>query len=356
MHETAAIQRFPAANRILPGARPLPESTGRMPRTWTTAVATALTAFVTLILPAAPALAQEPAPAPPEPRKVSEAELNTTNLPTTTSLNRHQSYFRITHRFARDLRRGDFGSLVEDLFSLDNGAVIGLEYRFGITDRLQAGVYRTALSKTIQFFGRYDGWKQSDTMPVSISATASIEALGNFQDNFQPALAATFSRLATDWLVLYATPAFVFNTQAVDALDDHDHGLPGAEEDEHAQHDHTMFVGLGARVRIRPTAYLVGEYSPRLAGHDPGRAVWAAGIEKGTKHTATTTTLQSATDGNVVLFLFSFFFFCLFLFCFSFFLFDTPFFLFSPFFMMFFCLTPLLFLVMLFFFLFSPFL
>ena len=284
MHETAAIQRFPATIRVLPGARPLPESTGRMPRIWTTAVATALTAFaVTLILPATSALAQEPAPAPPEPRKVSEAELNTTNLPTTTSLNRHQSYFRITHRFTRDLREGDFGSLVEDLFALDNGAAIGLEYRFGITDRLQAGVYRTAISKTIQFSGRYDGWKQSDTMPVSISATASIEALNNFQDNFQPALAATFSRLASDWLVLYATPAFVFNTQAVDALDDHDHGLPGAEEDEHSQHDHTMFVGLGARVRIRPTAYLVGEYSPRLAGHDPGRAVWAAGIEKGTK-------------------------------------------------------------------------
>ena len=37
------------------------------------------------------------------------------------------------------------------------GAQIGLEYRFGITSNLQAGVYRTAISKTIQFLGRYDG-------------------------------------------------------------------------------------------------------------------------------------------------------------------------------------------------------
>jgi hypothetical protein len=235
------------------------------------------------VLSLAPAaLAQDVQPTPP-PRK-AEAELNTTNLPTTMSLERHQSYIRITHRFARDLRQGDFGSLVEDLFSLDNGAAIGLEYRFGIADRLQAAVHRTALSKTIQFFGRYDGWKQSDTLPVSLSVTASVEALDNFQENFQPALAATVSRVAANWLVLYATPAFVFNTQAVDALDhEHDHGLPGAEEDEHSQHEHTMFVGLGARVRFRPTAYVVGEYSPRLAGHDPGRGVWAVAIEKGTK-------------------------------------------------------------------------
>jgi hypothetical protein len=226
--------------------------------------------------------AQE-APSPPAEPGKPEPELNIVNLPTTLSLNRHQSYFRITHRFNRDLRRGDFGSALEDLFGLDNGAVIGLEYRFGITDDLQAAVYRTVLSKTIQFFGRYDALKQGDARPVSLSITGSVEALGNFQDNFQPGLAATVSRVVNSHVVLYATPAFVFNTQAVDALTGHDHDLPGAEEDEHSQHDHTMFVGLGARVRFRPTAYVVGEYSPRLAGHDPGRAVWGVAVEKVTK-------------------------------------------------------------------------
>jgi hypothetical protein len=228
------------------------------------------------------ASAQE-TPAPPQPPGRAEAELNTVNLPTTQSLNRHQSYFRITHRFTRDLGTGSFGELAEDLFALDNGAAIGLEYRFGITDRLQAGVYRTAISKTIQFFGRYDGWKQSESLPISLSVLSSIEGLSNFGENFQPAVAATVSRVISPWLVLYATPTFVWNTQAVDELEDHDHDLPGAEEDEHSQHDHTMFVGLGARVRFRPTAYVVGEYSPRLAGHDPRGGVWAVGVEKRTR-------------------------------------------------------------------------
>jgi hypothetical protein len=230
------------------------------------------------LLLASPSSAQEPQAV--QPPGHAEIELNLIDLSTTQSLRRHQSYFRVTHRFARDLRRGDFGELLEDLFSLDNGAVIGLEYRFGITGNSHAAVNRTALSKTIQFFGRYDGWRQSDSMPIAISVLGSVEGLNNFQQDYQPGIAAVLSRVATQWLVFYVSPTFVWNTKAADFLDDHDHDLPGAEEDEHAQHEHTMFVGLGARVRFRPTAYVVGEYSPRLAGHDPGRAVWAVGVEK----------------------------------------------------------------------------
>jgi hypothetical protein len=233
------------------------------------------------LLLASSARAQEP-PAT-QPPGHAEIELNLIDLSTTQSLRRHQSYFRVTHRFARDLRRGDFGELLEDLFSLDNGAVIGLEYRFGITGNLQAAVNRTALSKTIQFFGRYDPWRQSDSMPIAISVLGSVEGLNNFQQDYQPGIAAVMSRVVTPWLVLYASPTFVWDSRAADFLDDHDHDLPGAEEDEHSNHEDTFFVGLGARVRFRPTAYIVGEYSPRLAGYDPGRGVWGVAIEKATR-------------------------------------------------------------------------
>jgi hypothetical protein len=233
------------------------------------------------LLLASSARAQEPQAT--QPPGHAEIELNLIDLSTTQSLRRHQSYFRVTHRFARDLRRGDFGELLEDLFSLDNGAVIGLEYRFGITGNLQAAVNRTALSKTIQFFGRYDPWRQSDSMPIAISVLGSVEGLNNFQQDYQPGIAAVMSRVVTPWLVLYASPTFVWDSRAADFLDDHDHDLPGAEEDEHSNHEDTFFVGLGARVRFRPTAYIVGEYSPRLAGYDPGRGVWGVAIEKATR-------------------------------------------------------------------------
>src|SRR6188508_1617886 len=108
-------------------------------------------AAAALVLFTAPAFGQTPAPdvsaKAPLP---AETELNLINLPTTLSIKRHRSYFRLTHRFLGDLRRGDFGELASDLFTVDKGAIIGLEYRFAITGTVQAGVHRSMLSKTIQ--------------------------------------------------------------------------------------------------------------------------------------------------------------------------------------------------------------
>jgi len=57
------------------------------------------------------------------------------------------------HRFARPLS-GDFGSLAADLFGLDSGAQIGLEYRFGIVPNGEIGIHRTS-DRTIEFFTQY---------------------------------------------------------------------------------------------------------------------------------------------------------------------------------------------------------
>jgi Membrane bound beta barrel domain (DUF5777) len=225
--------------------------------------------LIAALLAAWPAAAQTPdAPRATPPPLPPEIELNLINLPTTRSLKRHQSYFRLTHRFARDLGRGDFGDLASDLFSLDSGAIIGLEYRFGLTENLQAGVHRSILNKTIQLFGRYDGWRQSESLPVSISLIGSVEGLDNMTEDHQPALAATISRTAGSHLVLYAMPAFVWNTAAADFLVGEDHA------------DNTMLLGLGGRLQLRPSVYVTGEYTPRVAGYDPGTDTWGVGIEK----------------------------------------------------------------------------
>jgi hypothetical protein len=229
-----------------------------------------LALLIAAVLAASPVAAQTPdAASRPLPlTQPAEAELNLINLPTTRPLKRHQSYFRLTHRFARDLRRGDFGDLASDLFSLDSGAIIGLEYRFGLTENLQAGVHRSILSKTIEVFGRYDRWPQSDTLPVSISLIGSVEGLDNMTEHHQSAVAATISRTAGSHLVVYTMPAFVWNTAAADVLTGEDHA------------DNTMLLGLGTRLQLRPSVYVTGEYTPRVAGYDPGADTWGAGIEK----------------------------------------------------------------------------
>ena len=211
----------------------------------------------------------------------AQIDLTLINLPTTLSLARHKGYFRLTHRFARDLRRGSFDELAADLFSIDNGAIIGLEYRYAITGNVQAGVHRSLLSKTIQTFARWDALRQGDTWPVSVSLLGSLEGLDNLRLHRQPGVAVTVSRTFGDVLALYATPAFVRDTHAVDIISGHDHGT-GLEEDEHARHRDTWFTGLGARVRFARTGYISGEYTPRLHGYDPNRGEWGVAIEKRT--------------------------------------------------------------------------
>src|SRR5207253_4454210 len=60
----------------------------------------------------------------------AEPDYRVVNLPTTLRLPRYKSNFELTHRFNGNLRRGDFGDQTSNLFGLDEGAVIGFEYRF----------------------------------------------------------------------------------------------------------------------------------------------------------------------------------------------------------------------------------
>jgi len=228
------------------------------------------------LMSVAPALAQAPA-APPDPIPTAAAlpvqiDLNLINLPTTMSIARHKSYFRLTHRFARDLRRGDLGDLASDLFSLDNGAVIGLEYRFAITGSLQAGVNRSMSNKTIQTFARWDALRQGDSLPVSLSVTGSFEGLDNLTERYQPGIAVTVSRTFGDVLALYATPAFIGQTREGDPASV---GVPGDEKN-------TMYIGLGTRVRFCRTGYVVAEFTPRLSGYSPNSSEWGVAVEKRT--------------------------------------------------------------------------
>jgi hypothetical protein len=236
----------------------------------------------------APAAPQTPA-APPTPAAPTrhEAEQNLVNLPTTQPMRRFSSHFRITHRFARDLRRGSFGELASDLFSLDSGAIIGLDYRFAPSDAIQLGIYRSMLFRTIQASARYDIWQQAER-PVSLSFVGSFEGTNNMRDEYARGLGAVASRSFGPALALYASPMFVWNSRAPggDAHEDHEHehDVPEMPVNPDADdHRNTAFIGLGARLRVLPRAFVVLEFTPRIAGHSPGRGAWGVALER---HTA----------------------------------------------------------------------
>ena len=186
-------------------------------------------------------------------------------LPTTLRVPRYKSSFRITHRFGRSLGSGDFGDLVSDLFGLDNGAIIGLEYRFGLFRGGQVGIHRTS-DKTIQFMGQYSFRRQGEGSPLGLDILAAIEGLDNFQESYSPTLGVLLSYQAGTRAALYFEPMYVNNSNP----------LP----EELVEDNSTFVIGLGARLRFLQTAYLFVEGVPRVSGHDPGVDHISFGIEK----------------------------------------------------------------------------
>jgi hypothetical protein len=194
---------------------------------------------------------------------LAEPDFRVLNLPSTLRLPLYGSSFQLTHRFNGNLRQGSLNGNASNLFGLDQGAAVGFEYRFGIARHLQAAAYRTAVAKTFQFHGKYDVVRQNNSVPVSLSALVSVEGADNFQEHYSPALGVAVSRMVADRLALYATPVWVHNTAAIQNID-----------------RDTFFVGVGGRVRVSATVYLVGEVVPRVTGYRPDKAAYGFGIEK----------------------------------------------------------------------------
>lgn len=219
-------------------------------------------AVMALTLALAPAAAAQPDDAA---ISLAEPDFSLVSLPTSLRVPQFRGAFRVTHRFTRPLGQGDFGDLASDLFGIDSGAAIGLEFRFGLVPNGQVGFHRTN-DRTIQFFGQYGIIRQDESSPLDLSVIASIDGTNNFNDSYTPSLGLIVSRKLGDIAALYVEPMWVNNTNALpsEVVNDND----------------TFMVGVGARVRIRPTVYLVGEVAPRAGGYKPGVNHASFGVEK----------------------------------------------------------------------------
>ena len=264
-----------------------------------------LVAAAVLFVTPAMAVAQQQESAPPpatvDPRDLAdrkpslvEPDFTIVNLPTTLRLPRYKSAFRISHRFTRTLKNPDFGDLAGSLFGLDSGALIGLEYRFGLMRGLQAGIYRTS-GKTIQFFGQYDTMRQTSSVPFTLNVVASIEGLNNFhrgnvvddEDNaYATALGGLFSRTLGNRAAFYLQPSYIFHSNTYSTAGclehiDHGHDIAGCvDATTVGVESNTLLVGLSTRLQLTPGVYVVGSWTPRASGFRPGVSLKTFGVEK----------------------------------------------------------------------------
>jgi plastocyanin len=224
--------------------------------------------LVSVATTGAPAGAAPPAGAADEDMSIRLAEPDFTliGLPTALRVPRFKSAFRVTHRFTQPLN-ASVGDVASNLFGLDSGAQIGLEYRFGIVRNGEVGLHRTS-DKTIEFFSQYGVVRQTSSRPVDLSVLVSVEGTNNFRDQYSPAMGAIVSRTFGERAALYVEPAWVHHANVQP-----DTAITGAPTD-------TVMVGLGGRFRVRPTVSIVAEFSPRLSGFRPGVNHGGLAIEK----------------------------------------------------------------------------
>ncbi len=228
---------------------------------------------------------------------LAEPDYAVVNLPTTLRLPKWGSSFRLTHRFLDNLRTGTFGDHLDDVFGLDNGAVIALEYRIAPIRHFQFVFFRNNVDKTIQLSGRYDLIRQGGKFFFSASPIVSLEGTRNLRgghdadgDEHQhgdtgghrsPSAGAVFSRTFGTRLALYATPMWVHHTTPAG----------GAQLN-------TAFIGLAGRWRFGQKAYLVAEITPRTGGYVPGSMEYAFGIERRAGGHMFQLTFTNATAGT----------------------------------------------------------
>jgi hypothetical protein len=198
---------------------------------------------------------------------LAQPDFTIVTLPTTLRLPRFKSAFRVSHRFSRPLGDGDFGDLLDDFFGLDSSAGVGLEYRFGIARGTQIGIFRHS-GKTIQFFLQRNIMSQGDQHAVGLDAVATVEGLDNFRNEYSPALGIVVSRTVGPRSALYVEPIAVWNTDLREP------------EELFDDDDYTLMLGLGARVGITDTFYVVGQVTPRISGFAPATTHISFGVEK----------------------------------------------------------------------------
>ena len=168
------------------------------------------------------------------------------------------------------------GGPVKNFFGFDSPAIIGIEFRYGLLPGTQVGFYRSN-TRHIQLFARQNILWQRGPRGIGLDIQASLEGLDNLSDDHGGSVQAILSKRLGNRASVYIEPTFVSNVN--NALFFHP-APPELDDDDDGNEDATFMVGLGARLRVRPTVYLVGEFVPRVGGFDDGAHYMSFGIEK----------------------------------------------------------------------------
>lgn len=201
------------------------------------------------------------------------------SLPTGRPLPKGGVYINFTHRFVYNPAFSGAG-LGNTLLGLDGFAVSSFGFRFGLSDRLSVGAYRSpsAIGRPIEFMVGYDLMDEYEDHPLNVSVRFSLDGQDNFRKNFTTNLEGIVSRSLSGRAQFYVVPTISFQNRRLvgptGALSNRPADLPGIN---------SASIGAGLAVNIRPSVAVVAEVIPTVYhGPDLGvhRPAYAIGVQK----------------------------------------------------------------------------
>jgi len=191
------------------------------------------------------------------------------NVPTPKQVRRHSLNAYFTHRFSESiipLRTSD-----KDILGLDSFSISSFGLMYGITDRLYVNAYRSPLCqpgvcKTIELGLGFHVLSEAGKSPVALSTYASIEGDNNFERNYTFNLQAMLGRSVGKYANLFFSPAIHINANGQNRFNPkpEDFFPPEPLAQTLRLGSNTGSFGFGANIRVRPTASLLFEYTPRI--------------------------------------------------------------------------------------------
>ena len=222
------------------------------------------------------------------------------NLPTTRPIHRGLFEYFIAHRFTFPIFREGSPSLA---FGLDSSANVVFGFHYGLAEDIAVSFSRSKFDRIMDFGGEYRPLQQGEGIPVSLLARVGVAGKDNFgmtPDAFRPSTQryhySTYLQLSTshsfaDRFSLYAVPSVILNSRDEALLTS---GRPGFGK----EHNHTLSVGLGGSLKLAPSAFLLGEYIPRVWGFrgvNKDRPAVSVGFQKNTFGHSFALVLSTAT-------------------------------------------------------------
>jgi hypothetical protein len=171
------------------------------------------------------------------------------NLPTAIPIPKGSLWTDFTHRFP-------FGDLSQasQLLGLDSFAAPSFGVTYGLTDRIQVGVYRspTLVGRPIEMFAGIHLLDETKGQPLTVMARVGLEGRDNFQRNFTTTFEGTIARSITRHAQIYFVPTVSVGDRPIGQPEVN---LPGTT---------AVALGLGAAVNVRPSVALMAEVNYRV--------------------------------------------------------------------------------------------